>query len=57
MLVYVSVLGFNTTLESEINQLGDEIFGVLRDLENLTAGKLVYNFTNSCTHCQGSPFD
>lgn len=25
-------------MESEINQLEDEIFGILRDLENLTAG-------------------
>jgi hypothetical protein len=38
-LFYISALGFNATLESEINQLGDEIFGILRDLENLTAGK------------------
>ena len=36
-----SPLGFNTTLESEIRRLEDEIFGILRNLENLTAGEFI----------------
>ena len=32
-------VGFNATLESEIEQVGDEVFGILRNLDNLTAGE------------------
>ena len=38
---FLFLTGFNETLESQVRQVGDEVFGILNNLNNLTAGELM----------------